>query len=58
MAEGHEFPRVIRGHLPPEIFFKGICAEPEMSYNFEKCYGECTGLVTSGFFSDIVTYRL
>ena len=38
MAEGHEFPRVIRGHLPPGNFSKGICAEPEMSYNFEKCY--------------------
>ena len=56
MAEGHEFPRVIRGHLPPGNFFKGICAEPEMSYNFEKCYGVCTGLVAFGFFSDIVTY--
>ena len=56
MSEGHEFPRVIRGHLPPGIFFKGICAEPEMSYNFEKCYGVCTSLVASGFFFDIVTY--
>ena len=32
--------------------------ECDMSYNFEKCYGVCTGLVASGFFSDIVTYRL
>ena len=58
MAEGHEFPRVIRGHLPPGNFFTGICAEPEMSYHFEKCNAVCTGLVASRFFSDIVTYRL
>ena len=62
VAEGYEFPRGIRGDVPPGNFFKWICAEPEMQFgaSWATILRDVTvcALTWSEFFSDIVTYRL
>ena len=62
VAEDNELPRGSGGMLPRKFFEMTLhrwdaiwCI---LRHNFEKCYGACTDLVVSGWFSDIATYML
>ena len=64
VAEGYEFPRGIRGDVPPRNIFRWICAEPEMQFgaSWATVLRDVTVCALTwsrlNFFSDIVTYRL